>query len=327
MGESDIGSWARWNRPEDAGWSGPALAAAREYAATTDTDSVMVVSGGRVVDAWGPVDRRLPVHSIRKSLLSALIGMHEAENRIDLEATLEELGIDDKQGLTAREKLATVLDLLTARSGIYHPSGFETPWMVSLKPARGSNGPGVHWCYNNWDFNALGTIFRRQTGADIFADFFARIAAPCGMEDFRPETDGEYVTLPESEHQAYPFRMSARDLARFGELFLRRGRADGRQLVPSDWVHASTRPYSDAGTHGAYGYMWWVARDGILFPNAACPPGTYSANGARGHKVVVLPVLDTVVVHRVATDQPGPEVSAGGFGRLLARILLAAPGS
>ncbi len=323
---SDTGTWPRWTDPASAGWDPRGLDAARAHAATIDTASIMIVAGGRVVDAWGSVDARQNVHSIRKSMLSALIGIHEAEGRIDLEATLGQLGIDDRQGLTDRERLATVLDLLSARSGVYHASGYETPGMIAVKPARGSAGPGTTWCYNNWDFNALGTVFRRLAAPDIFQDFTTRIAGPCGMQDFRPGEDGRIVELPESDHPAYPFRMSARDLARFGELFLRGGRAGGRQVVPAAWVRDSVRPYSDAGTSGAYGYMWWISRDGILFPNAHCPPGTYSANGAHGHRVLVIPALDAVVVHRVDTDRPGQEVSSGQFGRLLSIILAAAPG-
>jgi CubicO group peptidase (beta-lactamase class C family) len=319
------GNWPRWATPESAGWSSAGLEAARACAASIGSAAVMLTAGGRTVAAWGQVDARFNVHSIRKSLLSALIGIHEEEGRIDLGATLATIGIDDKQGLTAREKLATVLNLLTARSGIYHPSGYESPWMVSIKPARGSAGPGTSWCYNNWDFNALGTIFRRLTGADIHGDFAARIAGPCGMEDFRPETDGTYVDLPDSEHPAYPFRMTARDLARFGEMFLRQGRAGGAQIVPAHWVAMSVMPYSDAGTGGAYGYMWWVGREGILFPQAIVPRGSYAALGAGGHVVLVLPALDAVLVHRVDTDQPGREVTGPQVGRLV-RLILAAKG-
>jgi CubicO group peptidase (beta-lactamase class C family) len=320
-----VGSWPRWTDPASAGWSAAALADARGYAETIATEAVMVVAGGRVVCAWGNVAARYNVHSIRKSLLSALIGIHEAAGRIDLEATLGALGIDDKQGLTDKEKLATVLNLLTARSGIYHPSGYETAGMVAIKPARGSAGPGTTWCYNNCDFNALGAIFRKLAGADIFADFAERVAAPCGMQDFRPADDGQYVELAESVNPAYPFRMTARDLARFGELYLRHGRAAGRQVVPAHWVAMSALPYSEAGMSGAYGYMWWVERSGILFRNAIVPAGTYAAMGAGGHFVVVIPALDAVVVHRVDTDRPGREVSSGQFGRLLRLILAAAP--
>jgi len=323
--EEACGSWARWESPEAAGWSSTGLRAALDYAAGIDTAALMVVTRGRVVLAEGRVADRFNTHSIRKSLLSALIGIHVAEGRIDLEATLADLGLEDKLGLTERERLATVYDLLCARSGIYHPSGYESPWMVSIKPARHSAGPGTIWCYNNWDFNALGTIFQQLTGADIFADFAARIAGPCGMEDFRPEEDGSYVPLPESDHPAYPFRMTARDLARFGQLFLDAGRADGRQVVPADWVCSSVLPLSDAGPRGAYGYMWWVARQGVMFPGIVTPEGSYAAVGTRGHKVLVLPALETVIVHRVDTDQPETSVSNGQFGRLLGLLLAAAP--
>ena len=81
--------------------------------------------------------------------------------------------------------------------------------------------------------------------------------------------------------------------------------------------------YSDAGVSGAYGYMWWVARDGILFPGVIVPNGSYAALGAGGHVVLVLPALEAVIVHRVDTDQKGKEVSRLRFGRLL-RLILAA---
>ncbi|MCC6718529.1 MAG: serine hydrolase [Acetobacteraceae bacterium] len=321
--DADIGGWARWQSPEQVGWSGARLAEARAFSGTINTAGVMVVAGGKVVDAWGEVGRHYNVHSIRKSFLSALYGIHEADGRIDLEATLGALGIDDKEGLSERETLASVIQLLAARSGVYHPSGYESPNMLAIKPARHSSGPGVTWCYNNWDFNALGTIFRQVIGADIYADFKARIADAIGMEDHEPSRDCGYVPLEASIHPAYPFRMTARDLARFGELFLRGGVWGGRQVVPAAWVAASVAPISDAGLAGSYGYMWWVARDGIHFPGVRVPEGTYSARGAGGHYIVVLPKLDAVVVHRVDTDVPGNAMSSGRFGALLRRILAA----
>ena len=81
-----IGNRPRWANPASAGWSAARLAEARAYADTLTTEAVMVVAGGRVVCAWGNVASRYNVHSIRKSLLSALIGIHEAAGRIDLEA-------------------------------------------------------------------------------------------------------------------------------------------------------------------------------------------------------------------------------------------------
>ena len=72
--------------------------------------------------------------------------------------------------------------------------------------------------------------------------------------------------------------------------------------------------------------MWWVARGDIHFPQVEVPPGTYSARGAGGHYVVVIPPLDLVVVHRVDTDQPGRGVDGMAFGALLETILAAKRG-
>jgi CubicO group peptidase (beta-lactamase class C family) len=321
-----------WRMVEDldaAGWSLDRLNEAFFYADTIATDALMIVQGGRVVATRGDVTHRFQCHSIRKSLLSALIGIYADEGAIDLSLTLEKLGIDDREGLSDREKQATIYDLLTARSGIYHPAGYETPWMRSIKPARHAYAPGTWWCYSNWDFNALGTIFTQLTGLGVHAAFAERIAGPIGCEDFRFDDvrqDGWLVPDQNSLHPAYPFRLSARDLARFGLFFLRDGRWRTRQIIPADWVAASVLPYSDAGTRGAYGYMWWISKNGTGFPGVVVPEGTYSAQGAGGHYCVVVPPLDLVIVHRVDTDQKGREVNRFQFGRLLRLILKARSG-
>jgi CubicO group peptidase (beta-lactamase class C family) len=165
-----------WQPHSRDGWSEPLLAAARHYASTRKTLAVMVVQDGRVVDQWGPVDQKIEVRSIRKSFLSALYGVHVAEGSINLGKTLAELGIDDTApALTPHEKQATILDLLRARSGIYHDAARETPGMRARRPSRGSHPPGSFFYYNNWDFNVLGAIFQKLTGADIFEDFDKRM--------------------------------------------------------------------------------------------------------------------------------------------------------
>lgn len=310
----------------DPGMNDGRFAPARAFAESIGTAALMVVQGGDVIAQWGDLEKRYKCHSIRKSLLSALIGLHVEGGAIDLGKTLAEVGIDDREGLTEREKSARILDLLMARSGVYHPAGHETEWMKSIKPARHSAGPGTTWCYNNWDFNALGTIFEQLTGRGIFDEFRDRIAAPTGMQDFRYDAgrrDGAYAEFDESVHRAYPFRMSTRDLARFGLLYLHGGRWDDRQVVPEKWVRMSVRPYSPAGERGAYGYMWWVAAGDVHFPQMSVPPGTYSARGAGGHYVVVIPALDLVVVHRADTDTPRRDVDGLMFGALLEKILAA----
>jgi CubicO group peptidase (beta-lactamase class C family) len=323
-----VPTWQAWASPEDAGWSLDGLARVRALTDTLDTAAFMVVQGGRVVDAWGDLEARYSVHSIRKSFVSALYGIQVERGAIQIGKTLAELGIDDREGLTERERQATVMHLLMARSGVYHPCTGESAWMRSLREPRGSHGPGTHWIYNNWDFNALGTIYDQETGEDMLEAFRDRIAMPLGMEDYRYDDevhDAIRAPVEQSVHPMYAFRMSARDLARFGLLYLREGRWGEASVVPRDWVRQSVLPYSDAGGNGAYGYLWWVSRHGIHWPHVIVPEGTFSARGVGGHRLVVIPRLDLVIVHRVDTSIEGREVTATQFGRLLALLLDAAP--
>ncbi len=314
--------WSGVESPEALGYSSERLAAAEEYAGTIDTVAAMIVVDGRVLYEWGETGRKFNVHSIRKSLLSALYGIHVAEGDIDVDLTMRQLGVNDNEpSLSELEMTATIQDLLEARSGIYHPALYESASMAAARPPRHSHAPGTFWYYNNWDFNTLGTIFRNLTKTDVYRELKRRIGDPIGMQDFDPDTDGRYFTGSDSVYPAYPFRLTARDMARLGLLYLRQGVWAGRQVVPRQWVEDTVTSHSDAGSSGGYGYMWWVAVDGRHLPNVDLEDGAYSARGAGGHYILVLPSHDMVIVHRVNTDAPGKSVSSGEFGTLVRMIL------
>lgn len=312
-------SWENTD-PASAGWSVQELKAAQEYDATLKPTAVMVVHSGKVIASWGDVSRKVNVASVRKSLLGALYGIAVSEGRIDLGTTLADLGIDDKNpALTGAEKEATVRDLLTARSGIYHPAAYETGDMRRNRPKPASHTPGTFWFYNNWDFNALGTIYRRQTGEDIFQSFAQRIAHPIGMQDFSAR-DGTYVSEQHSLHPAYPFRLSARDAARFGQLYLDAGRWSGRQVIPLWWVKASTTAYSatDRGSMG-YGYLWWSLNPVVFGPDAAL------ASGYGGQAIAIVPSKHLVIVQTVDLAQNAKGIRTSYFVKLLQQLTAAAP--
>jgi CubicO group peptidase (beta-lactamase class C family) len=161
--------WQKAPSAEQLGWSSEKLAAAREYSRQIDTAALMIVDNGVVVEAWGDISKNFQCHSMRKSIISAIIGVHVDEGNLDLSKTIEELGVDDyPPALTTEEKQATVGDLIKARSGIYHAALGESPGMKAIRPERHSHRPGTFWYYNNWDFNALGTIFEQETNTKIF---------------------------------------------------------------------------------------------------------------------------------------------------------------
>lgn len=327
-------TWGPEASPAEAGWSVEGLKAARRYSGTLDTDAAVVVVHGRVIDHWGDLSAKFNVASVRKSLLSALYGKHIASGRVRFGQTLSELGIDDNEpSLTAEEKQATVRDLLMARSGVYHPALYESQNMKRTRPARHSHAHGSFWYYNNWDFNVLGAILERAARNSLFREFKEQIADPIEMEDYAV-ADGEYVMGPDSVYPAYPFRMSARDLARFGLLFLRHGLWRGKQVVAEEWVRESTTTYSDAGLYpgegggwaGGYGYLWWTTIDDRHFPNVRMPGGSFSARGAGGQYLVVVPAFDLVFVHLANNrDVAGREVSVAQFSRLLQMVIDAGP--
>ncbi|GAB4025530.1 serine hydrolase domain-containing protein [Spirosoma gilvum] len=328
-------SWQKAN-PKTLGWSAEKLMKVTDYAQTLGPGGLMIIDGGKVITDWGDTDQRHKVSSVRKSLLSALYGIHAEAGRIDLTKTLEQLGIDDNApALTPAEKQATIQMLLQSRSGVYHDYVSGTPAMRTTQPARYSHAPGTHWYYNNWDFNALGTIFEQQLHTKMATDFQERIARPLRMQDFRLE-DQYYVTAKESIYPAYPFRMTVRDLARFGYLYLRQGKWEGKQIVPANWIKESTQSYSDAGENGGYGYLWWVAQKGHHFPGVTLEDGSYSARGAGGKYIVVLPVRDLVIVYCTNVDYPDHAehiaaseiprgITSAEMGHLLNLILQAKP--
>ena len=122
-------------------------------------------------------------------------------------------------------------------------------------------------------------------------------------------------------------------MARFGLLFARGGQWNGKQLVPASWVRESTTSWSpatsDAGQiRGGYGYLWWTELNGLQLEGVDLPKGSYSARGAGGHYILVVPTWDLVVVHRMDTDlRDGPRATSSQFGKLVKLLVEAMPGA
>lgn len=286
----------------------------RDHVEQVRPSAFIVLRDGKRIASHGDERRKVDVASVRKSLLGALYGIAVAEGRIDPAKTLGALGIDDiPPALTDTEKRATVLDLLKARSGVYHLSAHETASIRAKRPERGSHAPGTSWFYNNWDFNVLGTLYRREVG-DIFGDFERLIARPLGMEDFSAR-DGRYVRQPVSRHEAYPFRLSARDAARFGQMMLDGGVWAGRRIVPAEWVSASLTAYSatDRGSIG-YGYLWWVLKPDVFGPGAGF------AAGYGGQFIAIVPSRRLVAVQMI-DERPARKGATGRFVAMLRRLV------
>jgi CubicO group peptidase (beta-lactamase class C family) len=319
---------AQWSRAADlaaAGWSAQKLDEAADYTRTQlKTTAWMLVHRGVVIREYGDAARVSNVASVRKSIMSILVGMQVDQQRSALDRTLAELGIDDKQGLTAVEKTATVRHLLQGRSGIYHPSAYESAEMKIGRPARGTFKPGENFNYNNWDFNALGTVYTQLAGRTYFDALRDELARPLQMQDFDAARAGHFQKEDMSVHPAYVTRLSARDMARIGLLMARWGGWNGRQLVSRAWVEESTRAWSQIRPGSGYGYLWWVGFSDSYAKRLRFPGLVYMAIGNLGQFIVVDPVRDIVFVHKVDFESsPGADVTSAQFVALLERVLAA----
>jgi hypothetical protein len=307
--------------PEEIGWSSVELEAAHEFAQQSGCSAVMALYDGKVFFSRGNIHRNYAAHSMRMPFLSALYGIHYARGNIDLNATLEDLHIDDlPSGLTYAEKQARVEHLLMSRSGVYHKAADEDQTQIDERPARGSHSPNTFFYYNNWDFNTLGTIFEQETGEDIFDAFKTEIADVLGMVDFRIDNSSYQYEWNKSLHPAYHFKMSVRDMAKFGALYQKDGRWNGSRIIRSYWIDESTMAYStmeDTGGLG-YGYLWKIIEEDSEIGQMIGYPGYYHT-AADGYVLVVIPDLRLVIVERYDTghDWEDPDDDAFELSMLI----------
>ena len=278
---------------------------------------MLLLKDGAVFFEWGDIRAKRMVHSMRKPLLNALTGIQIEHGCLELDKSLAEYGIDERPpGLTPTERTATLRQVLQSRSGVYHPAAAESDGMVGQRPTRGSHKPGAHFYYNNWDFNVAGAMFNRCSGIGIHEAFGAWIAKPLGMLDYAgriispPASSGpiphwadgiRQLEPVHSRYGAYHFRLSAHDLALFGQLYLQRGHWNGQQVVPSDWIDASTQPISITNPeYGlAYGMLW-----DVLLPDPGQERPSFYHTGVGVHMLGVYPEHGLVMVHRVDTESP-----------------------
>jgi CubicO group peptidase (beta-lactamase class C family) len=321
-------------KPELLGYSGSRLEALRGWLKTQQTTAMVVVVHGKIIFEYGDVGAVSKIASVRKSVLSMLYGNYVVGGKIDTNKTVRELGLADKQPFLPIEENATLEQLLTARSGIYLPSGNSD--LDGQTPKRGSEYPGTHFAYNNWDFNAAGTAFEKLTGKNIYDAVDSDLARPIGMQDY-DRSRQKKIASPDSVHPEYAMYFSTRDMARVGLLMERLGTWNGKLIVPQDWVRYTTAlitPFNEINPTGlrdagrpdrwGYGVLWWVW-DAPVFPgNIYTGPlqGAYSAMGTGGQFITVLPQADMVIAHKVDIDKDeSASVSAMDYDAILAMVI------
>jgi CubicO group peptidase (beta-lactamase class C family) len=288
---------------------------------------MVVVQSGKIIFDYGDIKETSYLASCRKSILSMLYGPFVVSKKINLSATIEQLHIDDVGGLLPIEKKTTIKDLLTARSGVYHPASNEGD-ASAMAPKRGSVEPGSFWLYNNWDFNVAGYIIEQQTGRTIYQLIDSILAKPLQLQDWNIKEQRKTGDTTKSKYLAYHMWFSTRDMARIGYLMLRNGKWKDQQIIPSDWVKITTSvvtSYKEAVEehtayfHFGYGYLWWIWDTPY---NKDFYEGAYSATGAYGQFITVLPKLDLVVAFKTKYEY-GRQTPTNLYLKVLDKVITA----
>ena len=234
--------------------------------------AIVVLMDEKIVYEYGAIDKIMNIASIRKSIISLLYGIAVDKELIDINKTLSELNINEHIPLTDQERTASIRDLLMAKSGIYLPAQGEHDAQITDRPKRESHKPGSYFFMNNFDANALGTIFMQETGLSIGKFMEDNLAKPLEMQDFSENNvilgDPWFWPKEKSMHKQYYIYMSTRDLARIGAVVANKGRWRDKQIVSRNWIEESTAQHSDLkqnhieyGRYDGFGYQWWLSSD------------------------------------------------------------------
>ena len=188
--------------------------------------------------------------------------------------------------------------------------GASRDWVRHILGRRLATSPGSSFAYSSASSQLLSAVVADATGQSTLAFARARLFGPLGIASARapapvlvanpsPAAVGAYaraaVAWP-TDPQGYQLgfsglKLPSRDLAKLGYLYLNGGRWDGRQVIPADYVAASTHPHSTPPPDGpaeSYGYQWWVTSQG--------GHPSFLAVGYGGQLLQVVPDLDLVVV-------------------------------
>jgi CubicO group peptidase (beta-lactamase class C family) len=303
--------------PEQQGMDSAKLMIADEFIQNRlpDAFSLLVVKNGYLVFekyySWGSPDKYAVVHSVTKSVTSALIGIALDKgylNSIDqkLIEFVPEYFTDE---LDPRKKEICLRDLLTMSAGFrWNDRGpsmrnwyTSSNWVKFAVQLPQENDPGDVFNYNSSTSHLLSVILSKSTKTSTLDFAKQNLFEPLGIQSayWHQDPQGYYIG-------GFGLGLSARDLAKIGFLYLNNGYWNGQSIISESWVKESTGQQIQAVRHPiygkfGYGYQWWVKKvDGC---------SSFRAWGRRGQFIAVVPELDLVIAVTSNPAQPHPPTS------------------
>lgn len=279
-------------------------------------NSVLVVRHGYIVLEEYPQpdydqDTAEDIRSTTKSFASALIGIAIEEGFIEgIEQKFVDLFPDRTiENLDSRKESITLEHMLTMTAGLEwnewkypytDPRNDYLKALYSDDPVQYvldlpmMEEPGVRWNYNGGTSDLLSALITEATGYDTLSFAQEFLFDPLGISEVRWSQDrhGMY-------YAGFGLHLTARDMAKFGYLYLNNGIWDGEQIVPADFVAEATKTHHAVDGYTGYGYQsWWTCLG----------TGVYYAAGIYGQRIYVVPDLDMVVVFTASMSVGDPEL-------------------
>jgi hypothetical protein len=254
--------------------------------------SFMLLRHGQVIAEgwWSPYDAQSPhvMFSLSKSFTSTAIGLAITEGKLSVDDEVLKFFPDDAPAEpSVNLKAMRVRDLLRMNTGqeTEPPRPPDQSWKKAFLHHPVRFKPGTHFLYNTSATYMLAAIVEKTTGMSLLDYLRPRLFEPLGIENPTWEKSPEGITLG-----GYGLSIRTEDIARFGQLYLQKGKWQGRQLVPAAWVEAATSFQTSNGSNPqsdwdqGYGYQFWRSRH-----------GAYRGDGAFGQYCLVLPQQDAVI--------------------------------
>ena len=311
----------RTAKPEEVGMNSSKLVNAVEYAANPQfkTDGLAIIKGGYVVAEayFGEFQRDTKhiSHSVAKSFTSALVGIAIDKGLIanvdeKLCRYFDQWDCDDKDDMRSRITIRHALTLTTglkwkedwvnfnpatndAMKMIYSRKFLE--YMLNKEPIH---EPGEFFTYSTGDPMLLSGVISKVTGMNAFEFASKYLFQPLGISSVRWDSDSQGYTATFSM-----LHLTVRDYAKFGYLYLNKGKWEDKQIVPEEWVVKSIRTDPGVKMWRAYGYLWHVNLPLRLNAEGSnIPADGYMAEGVLGQNIVIIPSKDLVIV-KVANKQ------------------------
>ncbi len=287
--------------------------------------SIMLLRHGHVIAEgwWTPFAATLrhEVFSVSKSFTATAVGIAIHEGLLGLDDRVVDLLPDDVPAEVGENLQAMrVRHLLAMNAGhaddtlgaLYSP---ERNWARAILRRPVENPPGGAFVYNTGATYLLSAILQRLTGQRLLDYLTPRLLQPLGIED------ASWEACPRGfDVGGWGLAITTEDLAKFGQLYLQRGRWGGAQLVPAEWVDAVHERQVSNGDPGeaddwtqGYGYQFWL-----------CQHGAYRADGAFGQLAIVMPEQDAVLALTSALSDTAAVVTAA-WDHLLAGLSTTGP--